>query len=77
MLKKQKFLGGFNRYRLVITLGLAVLLRLAGRAHPCAWMDHTVAPGAWQALRGFGGMRCEPLTDGVLRIGPVAVDWLD
>src|SRR5438045_9529315 len=25
-LKKQKFLGGFNRYRLVITLGLAVLL---------------------------------------------------
>src|SRR5205807_5850570 len=28
-LKKQKFLGGFNRYRLVITLGLAVLLPAA------------------------------------------------
>jgi signal transduction histidine kinase len=28
-LKKQKFLGGFNRYRLIITLGLAVLLPAA------------------------------------------------
>src|SRR5690242_14252447 len=28
-LKKQKFLGGFNRYRLVITLGVAVLLPAA------------------------------------------------
>lgn len=54
-----------------------VLLRLAARAHPCAWMDHTVAPGAWQALRGHGGMRCEPLTDGILRVGPVTVSWLD
>src|SRR5438552_3085624 len=29
-LKKQKLVGGFNRYRLVITLGLAVLLPAAG-----------------------------------------------
>jgi len=28
-LKKQKFLGGFNRYRLIITLGLAVVLPAA------------------------------------------------
>jgi signal transduction histidine kinase len=28
-LKKQKFLGGYNRYRLIITLGLAVLLPAA------------------------------------------------
>src|SRR6185369_15811169 len=27
--KRQKFLGGFNRYRLIITLGLAVLLPAA------------------------------------------------
>lgn len=55
----------------------AVLLRLAARAQPCAWMDHTVARGAWKALRGHGGMRCEPLTDGVLRVGPVEARWLD
>jgi MOSC domain-containing protein YiiM len=64
------------------TLGLdcgsgTVLLRLHGRANPCAWLDHTVGAGAWKGLRGHGGMRCEPLSDGVLRVGPVAVTWLD
>ena len=44
---------------------------LANRpANPCAWMDVVLAPGAHRALRGRGGMRCEPLTDGVLRLGP-------
>jgi hypothetical protein len=54
-----------------------VVLRLRSRANPCAWMDHTVGPGAWRGLRGHGGARCEPLTDGVLRVGPVAARWLD
>ncbi|PXA72736.1 MOSC domain-containing protein [Cryobacterium arcticum] len=39
-------------------------------ANPCAWMDVVLAPGAHRALRGRGGMRCEPLTDGTLRLGP-------
>ena len=44
---------------------------LANRpANPCAWMDAALAPGAHRALRGRGGMRCEPLTDGMLRLGP-------
>ena len=55
----------------------AVDLRLHCRANPCAWLDHTVAPGAWKGLRGHGGMRCEPLSDGVLRVGPVEATWLD
>jgi MOSC domain-containing protein YiiM len=42
-------------------------------ANPCAWMDVTIAPGAWRALRGQGGVRCTPLDDGVLRVGPVTV----
>lgn len=43
---------------------------LANRpANPCAWMDVVLAPGAHRALRGRGGLRCEPLTDGVLRLG--------
>jgi hypothetical protein len=54
-----------------------VRLRLRSRAHPCAWMDYTVGPGAWRGLRGHGGARCEPLTDGVLRVGPVEARWLD
>jgi MOSC domain-containing protein YiiM len=39
-------------------------------ANPCAWMDVMLAPGAHHALRGRGGMRCEPLTSGTLRLGP-------
>jgi hypothetical protein len=38
-------------------------------ARPCAWMDVTVGPGAQRALRGKGGVRCTPLTDGVLTLG--------
>lgn len=52
-----------------------VRLRLVRPARPCAWLDHTVGPGAWKALRGHGGMRCVPLDDGVLRVGPVEVAW--
>lgn len=38
-------------------------------ANPCAWMDVALAPGAFRALRGRGGMRCSPLTDGLLTLG--------
>jgi hypothetical protein len=48
-----------------------VRLQVKRRAHPCAWMDVTIGPGAWKSLRGKGGIRCTPLDDGVLRVGPV------
>jgi hypothetical protein len=48
-----------------------VRLKINRRANPCAWMDVTIAPGAWRALKGKGGVRCTPLSDGVLRVGPV------
>jgi hypothetical protein len=48
-----------------------VRLRVNRPAHPCAWMDVTIGPGTWRALRGHGGVRCTPLDDGVLRVGPV------
>ncbi|OIJ64242.1 hypothetical protein [Streptomyces mangrovisoli] len=41
-------------------------------ARPCAWMDAVIGPGAQRALRGKGGVRCTPLTDGVLTVGPAA-----
>ncbi|MEU6207209.1 molybdenum cofactor biosysynthesis protein [Micromonospora musae] len=50
-----------------------VRLRVNRPANPCAWMDVTIGPGAWKALRRRGGVRCTPLTDGVLRVGPVQV----
>ena len=51
-----------------------VRLRVRRRANPCAWMDVAIAPGAFRALRGRGGVRCVPLDDGILRVGPVTVE---
>jgi MOSC domain-containing protein YiiM len=54
-----------------------VSLRVNRRANPCAWMDLAVGPGAWRSLRGKGGIRCRPLNDGALRVGPVSVTIAD
>ncbi|SNS83946.1 hypothetical protein SAMN06893096_1095 [Geodermatophilus pulveris] len=42
-------------------------------AHPCAWLDVVLAPGAHAAARGRGGVRCAALSDGVLRLGPAVL----
>jgi hypothetical protein len=51
-----------------------VCLQVRRRANPCAWLDTTIAPGTCKAMRGRGGIRCTPLNDGVLRVGPVSVE---
>ena len=45
-------------------------------ANPCGWMDAVLARGAHRALRGRGGVRCEPLDDGILRVGPAVLTVL-
>ncbi|GAC1375506.1 MAG: hypothetical protein NVSMB43_15010 [Pseudarthrobacter sp.] len=46
----------------------------AGRpANPCACMDQMLAPGAHKAMRGRGGVRCQPLSDGILHRGPAVL----
>ena len=50
-----------------------VWFRAHSPANPCAWMDEQVAPGAFQHLRQHGGIRCEPLSDGTLRLGGVTL----
>jgi hypothetical protein len=45
-------------------------------ANPCAWMDQVLAPGAFKALRGHGGIRCTPLTSGTLHLGPATLTTL-
>jgi MOSC domain-containing protein YiiM len=42
-------------------------------ASPCRWMDAELGAGAWPAMRGRGGVRCEPLDDGELRVGPAVL----
>jgi MOSC domain-containing protein YiiM len=50
-----------------------VLFRGYRPANPCAWMDHEIAPGAFRAMRGRGGVRCDPESDGVLSLGPAVL----
>lgn len=53
--------------------GGQVTLRGGRPAHPCVWMDRMLAPGAHAAMRGRGGVRCQPLTSGVLHRGPAVL----
>jgi MOSC domain-containing protein YiiM len=34
---------------------------------PCYWMDRAFAPGAYEFLKGRGGLRAKILCDGMLR----------
>ena len=45
-------------------------------SRPCHWMNHVVAPGAEDWLRGRGGLRAKILTDGELRVGPAELRLL-
>jgi MOSC domain-containing protein YiiM len=53
--------------------GHDVRLRAGRPANPCAWMDQMLAPGAHKAMRGRGGVRCQPLSDGILHRGPAVL----
>jgi hypothetical protein len=51
--------------------GAGEVVLAGGRpAHPCAWLDLVLAPGAHRGLRGRAGLRCAPRSDGGLRLGP-------
>jgi MOSC domain-containing protein YiiM len=54
-----------------------VVLRGGRPANPCAWMDAVLAPGAHRGMRGRGGIRCVPVTGGVLRLGPAVLTFID
>lgn len=42
-------------------------------AHPCAWMNEVLAPGAHASMRGRGGIRCRALSSGMLHRGPAVL----
>ncbi|MEO5320637.1 MOSC domain-containing protein [Arthrobacter sp. CC3] len=53
--------------------GDVVRLKAGRPAHPCAWMDQVLAPGAHKAMRGRGGVRCQVLSGGILHRGPAVL----
>lgn len=67
-------LNALRQHRFELRQGDVVLrFEAAGETAPCAWMDRALAPGARDRLRGRGGLRANPLTSGVLRVGPVVL----
>jgi MOSC domain-containing protein YiiM len=72
--------GGRGRSGAIFSLDSGdgpVRFRAHRPANPCRWMDVVVAPGAFRAMRGRGGVRCAPLDDGVLRLGPARLRVLE
>ncbi|AZG45315.1 MOSC domain-containing protein [Gordonia insulae] len=50
-----------------------IVFRGGRPAHPCSWMDTMAGDGVRKALIGRGGLRAQPLTSGVLRVGPAVI----
>ena len=50
-----------------------VLLQGERPANPCSWLDTVLTTGAHRGMRGRGGIRCSPLSDGELRLGPAVL----
>lgn len=76
VLRRNLVVSGINLAALVrrpFRIGGA-LLEGTGLAHPCSRMEEALGPGAWNALRGHGGITARVLNGGVIRIGdPVAL----
>jgi len=73
-----KILAVFRRNAITTGVDLNVLIgeefqiqgihfRGTEECRPCYWMDEAFAPGAFNFLKGRGGLRAEILSDGILR----------
>ena len=52
-----------------LLLGQEVVLEVSGPCDPCSKMEERLGPGAWNALRGHGGITARVLRGGILRVG--------
>jgi MOSC domain-containing protein YiiM len=72
--RRNLVIDGINLVALVglrFSIGAEVILVGTGACAPCSKMDETVAPGAFQAMRGHGGITASVERGGTLRVGDV------
>ena len=59
----------FADQAVTVTIGEQVVLQLTGPCDPCSKMEAVLGPGAYNAMRGHGGMTARVVQGGTIAVG--------